>query len=147
MARVNHQTESMSESLSTTHTFVSTRIKQITDISTLIDEWSPQHTRAQIAFQKFDASIVAAEERAEAYFSAQRTLTELYHSDELRVRAEAEDNADFELYSQWRDRAHGVRQEALEIMQRLSDLDTDLQKLKAADGVLIRCRCIQRCAN
>ena len=130
MARVNHQTESMGASLNTTHTFVSTRIEQITDISTLINEWTPQYTRAQIAYQKFDASIVAAEERAEAYFAAQRALTEQYHSDELRVRAEAEDNSDFELYSQWRDRAHGVRQEALEIMKRLSDLDTDLQKLK-----------------
>ena len=129
MARVNHQTENMGESLDTTRAFVTSGIEQISDITTLIEEWSPRYAQARIAFQKFDAAIVAAEERAEAYFSVQKALTEKYHTEKLRA-PEADDHADFELYSLWRDRAHSVRAEALDIMNRLSDLDTDLQKIK-----------------
>ena len=130
MARVNHQTENMGVTFNTTRAFVTSGIEQISDIDTLIEEWSPRYSRAQIAFQKFDASIEAAEGRAEAYFLEQRALTENFRSQELRARAEAEDDSDYELYSQWRDRAHSVRAEALGIMNRLSDLDTDLQKIK-----------------
>ena len=127
---VNHQTERISESFDTTRAFVATGIEQINDLSALIEEWTPRYTQAQIAYRRFDAAIVAAEDRADAYFAAQRALTEGYDSEESRARAEAEDNADFELYRQWRERAHDVRGEALGIMNRLGDLDTDLQKLK-----------------
>lgn len=130
MSMVHHQTGRMSESLDDAGTFVSTEIEQITDISTLIGRWTPRYEQAQIAYRRFDAAIASAEDRAAGYFSAQRALTERYHSEEARARAEAEDDADFALYQQWRDRAHAVRAEALEILNRLSDMDTDLQKLK-----------------
>ena len=130
ISMVNHQTGRMGESLDNTRTFVSTQIEQITDISTLIKEWTPRYAQAQTAYRKFDAAIVSAEDMADAYFSAQRALTERYYSEELRSRAEADDETDFALYWQWRDRAHSVRSETLNIMNRLSDMDTDLQKLK-----------------
>ena len=120
----------MGESLDNTRTFVGTQIAQITDISTLINEWTPRYAQAQIAYRKFDAAILSAEDMADAYLSDQRALTERYHNEELRSRAEADDEEDFTLYRQWRDRAHSVRSEALNIMNRLSDMDTDLRKLK-----------------
>ena len=129
VSMVHHQTGSMSESFGEAGTFVSRDIKQITSISVLIDEWTPRYDNARITYQKFDSAIIAAERRAEAYFSAQRALTERYHSPESRVRAQAHDDSDFALYLQWRDRAHRVRAEALEIVNRLSDMDTDLRKL------------------
>ena len=130
ISMVNHQTGRMSESLGNTGTFVSTQIAQITDISTLIKEWTPRYAQAQTAYLKFDTAILSAEDMADTYFLAQRALTERYHSEELRSRAEADDEAAFALYRQWRDRAYSVRSEALNIINRLSDLDTDLQKLK-----------------
>ena len=129
VSMVHHQTGNMSVSLGDAGTFVSGDIKQITSIAVLIDEWTPRYDNARITYQKFDAAIIAAEQRAEAYFSVQRALTERYHNPESRARAQANDDADFALYLKWRDRAHTVRAEALEIMNRLSDMDTDLRKL------------------
>ncbi|MXY44600.1 MAG: hypothetical protein F4Y50_11210 [Dehalococcoidia bacterium] len=131
---VNHQTGRMGESLNSAGTFISTEISadvgQITDLSALLDEWSPRYQQAQTAYRKFDAAIVAAESSADAYFAAQRALTEGFHSEELRERAQADDNAEVEQYEQWRERARAVQEEALEIVHRLSDMDTTLEKLK-----------------
>ena len=131
---VNHQTGRMGESLDIARTFITTEISanigQITDISTLLDEWSPRYQQAQIGYRRFDAAIIAAENSADAYFAAQRALTERFHNQELRTRARADDDAEFQQYEQWRERASGVRAESLEIMHRLSDMDTALQKLK-----------------
>ena len=130
ISMVYHQTGSMGESLDDTGDFVSTEISNISSISTLLDEWDPRYEQAQTAYRKFDAAIVAAEDRAEAYFLAQRTLTEQYHDQELRAEARADDDADYALYHQWKDRAHYVREDALEIVNRLQDVDTGLRKLK-----------------
>ena len=131
---VDHQTGRMGESLDIARTFISTEfsaeIGQIADISTLLDEWSPRYQQAQTGYRRFDAAIIAAENNADAYFAAQRALTERFHNQELRTRAQADDDAEFQQYEQWRERAGGVRVEALEIMHRLSDMDTNLQKLK-----------------
>ena len=131
---VNHQSGRMSESLNSAGTFISAKISadigQITEISALLDEWSPRFQQAQTAYRRFDAAIIAAESSAEAYFSAQRALTEGFHSEDLRARAQADDDAEFEQYQQWRERARTVQEEALEIVHRLSDIDTTLQKLK-----------------
>ena len=136
---VNHQTGRMGESLNSAGTFISTEfsvdIGQITDISVLLDEWSPRYQQAQTAYRRFDAAIIAAENSADAYFAAQRALTEGFHSEELRIRARAEDDAEFGQYEQWRDRARAVQEEALEIVHRLSDMDTTLQKLKLRSGI------------
>lgn len=131
---VNHQTGRMSESLNSAGTFISTEISvdiaRITDISALLEEWSPRYEHAQTAYRKFDSAIIGAENSAEAYFAAQRALTEAFHSEELRERAQAEDDAEFALYEQWRHSARAIQEEALEIVHRLSDMDTTLQKLK-----------------
>lgn len=134
LSMVNHQTGRMGESLNRAGTFISAEISadvgQITDLPTLIDEWSPRYHQAQTAYRKFDAAIIAAESSADAYFEAQRALTEGFHSEETRARAQAVDDAEFAQYEQWRERARAVQEEALEIVQRLSDMDTTLLKLK-----------------
>ena len=132
ISMVNHQTGGMSESLRVTGDFVKTGISEISSISALLDEWTPRYHRAQTAYRKFDAAIIAAEDRANAYFLAQRTLTERYHNQELRALAQAEDATNYAHYGQWRDRAHSVRADALEIVNRLDDMDTGLKKLKLA---------------
>ena len=133
-SRVGHQTGRMGASLDSARTFISTEIStelgQITDISTLLDEWSPKYRQAQTGYRRFDAAIIAAENSADAYFAAQRALTERFHQPEMRAEAEAEDDAEWQQYEQWRERAKGVQAEALEVMHRLSDMDTGLQKLK-----------------
>ena len=131
---VNHQNGRMGASLNSAGTFIGTEISagigQITDLSALLDEWSPRYQQAQTAHRRFVAAIVAAESSADAYFAAQRALTEGFHSEKLRERAQADDDAEFEQYQQWRKRARAVQEEALEIVHRLSDMDTTLQKLK-----------------
>ena len=131
---VSHQTGRMGESLNSAGTFISTEISvdigQITDITALLEEWSPRYQQAQTAYRRFDAAITAAESSADAYFAAQRALTEGFHSEELRDRARADDDAEFAQYEEWRERARAVQEEALEIVHRLSDIDTTLQKLK-----------------
>ena len=135
---VNHQTGRMGESLDVARTFITTEISanigQITDISTLLDEWSPRYQQAQTGYRRFDAAIIAAENSADAYFAAQRALTERFHNQDVRTRALADDDAEFQQYEQWQERASGVRAEALEIMHRFSDMDTSLQKLKLRSG-------------
>ena len=134
LSMVNHQTGRMGESLNHAGTFIRAEISadvgQITDLPTLLDEWSPRYQQAQTAYRKFDAAIVAAESSADTYFAAQRALTEGFHNEETRARAQVDDDAEFAQYEQWRERARGVQEEALEIVQRLSDMDTTLQKLK-----------------
>ena len=134
LSMVNHQTSRMGESLNHAGTFISTEISadvgQITDLSSLLDEWSPRFQRAQTAYRKFDAAIAIAESSSDAYFAAQRALTAGFHSEESRAQARADDDAEFAQYEQWRERARGIQREALEIVQRLSDMNTTLQKLK-----------------
>jgi len=130
---VTHQSAGIGGALGDARTFISDEaadIGQIADIDDLLDEWTPRFQGAQAAYRRFDAAIMVAEDSAEAYFVAQRALTERFHSQELRARAKAHDDAEFESYGQWRERAHGVRAEALEILNRLSDMDTTLHKLK-----------------
>lgn len=138
---VNHQTGRMGDSLNSAGVFISTEISghigQITDISLLLDEWSPRYRRAQVAYSRFDAAINAAESSAEAYFEAQKALTDSFHSEELRERARMDDNAEIEQYEQWRKRARGVQQDALAIVRRLGDMDTTLQKLKLRSDFLL----------
>lgn len=130
ISMVNHQTVQMSQSLDVTDDFVNERISEITSISTLLTEWTPRFNAAQTAYTKFDAAIASAEKRAEIYFATQRALTERYNNPELRAEAKARDDEDFELYTQWQYQAHSVLAEALRIVQRLEDVDTDLQKIK-----------------
>ncbi len=127
---VYHQTENMTVSLVETNEVVAVNIAEVTDINQLLDQWSPRYENAQVAYQKFDSSIQAAELQAEAYFASQKALTMRYHDESRKTRAEAEDDADYELYSQWQNRAHMARDNALAIIHRLEDMETDLRKLQ-----------------
>ncbi|MDE2940225.1 MAG: hypothetical protein OXR67_15120 [Chloroflexota bacterium] len=127
---VHHQTENITVSLVETNEVVAVNIAEVTDINLLLEQWSPRYQRAQVAYQKFDSSIQAAELRAEAYFASQKALTMRYHDEARKARAKAEDDADYELYSQWQDRAHMARDNALAIIHRLDDMETDLRKLE-----------------
>ena len=138
---VHHQTDRMSETLGETGAFVTSNIatpavsaekqvSEITSISELIDEWEPRYNEPQTVYLKFDSAIVAAEQRAEAYFASQRALTERYNDLEKRARAQEYDDEDYSLYEEWRTRAHRARSHAQEIMAKLGDMDTDLRKLQ-----------------
>ena len=133
-ALVSHQTGQMSDSLNSAGTFIGTEFsigtEQIIDISTLLDKWSPKYQQAQTAYRKLEAAISTAEDSANAYFEVQRELTEEFHSEDLRERAQAEDDAEFMQYEWWRELASAIQMEALEIIHRLDDMDTTLQKLE-----------------
>ena len=133
---VHHQTDRMSNTLGETGAFVeanvapTNRVESITSISVLLSEWTPRYNMAKSAYTRFDAAIISAEARAEDYFISQRLLTERYHDPEKRELAEERDDADYDLYQQWRDQAHTVRDNARKILERLDDMDTDLKKLE-----------------
>ena len=131
---VNHQAEEVGDTLEGTGAFIDAELtvhpSQMRDISALIDVWSPKHQKAETAYRKFDAAITAAEDSADAYFAAQRTLTERIQDQELGALARAEDDAEFSQYERWQDRAHGIRANALQIIESLRDMDASLQKLK-----------------
>lgn len=117
-AMVDHQTGQVGESLGSAGSLISTEVAgvaSITNLSSLLDRWSRRYQRAQSAYHKFDTAIQAAEVQAESYFEAQRALTSSFHSDDLRAEAQAEDDAEFRQYEQWKEQAHSVRAEALKI--------------------------------
>ena len=127
---VSHQTQRMDTSLKSTSSVVAADVAAITSIQQLLDRWTPRYEQATLAYQRFDAAIRAAEQQAEAYFAEQRALTAGYHDDTRRAEREAGDEAEYGLYVEWRDRAHQVRSSAEAVVERLDDMDTDLQKLK-----------------
>ena len=130
VSMVQHQTTNMSIAVAETQATVKQDIASVRDVVTLMDIWEPRFQDAQMAYQKFDSSIMVAEDRAEAYFDAQRLLTAQFNDVEQRSRAEAQDNRDHVLYSEWRGRAHATRDSAKAILNRLEDMDTNLQKLE-----------------
>ena len=127
---VHHQTERMSVTLADTRTVVDEDIASVTDITELLDRWTPRYNRANAAYVRFDAAINLAEERAEGYFAAQRMFSERYHDQARKAQRQAYDDAVYEGYTRWRDQAHRTREDARSILNRLDDMDTDLQKLK-----------------
>ena len=130
MGLVHHQTGRMSGTLADTRTVVDEDIASVTNITELLGRWTPRYSEANAAYLRFDAAINLAEEQAEAYFTSQRTLTDRYHDQVKKAQAQDRDDANYELYNQWRDRAHRARENARRILDRLDDMDTDLRKLK-----------------
>ena len=139
-ALVSHQTQQIGASLEGAGTFidaeVSVDIGRITDVTALLDEWTPKYQRAETGYRKFDTAINAAEDSADAYLLAQRALTARIHDQELGALARADDEAEAHQYRRWRVGARGIRAEALEIMHRLGDMEATLQKLKLRSDFL-----------
>ena len=130
---VKHQTGALGASLADNQSFVADAgVEQITNLPALIKEWQPRYAHAQAAYSRFDSAIRYAEDRATTYLAAQEALTSRYNSEERRVQAEMSDRQDLALFQQWQERAHNIRAEAISIMERLADLDTDLRKLEMA---------------
>ena len=127
---VHHQTGRMSVTLANTSTVFDEDIASITDITELLNRWMPRYNRANAAYMRFDAAINLAEDRAEGYFAAHHTLSERYHDPARKAQRQAHDDAVYQGYARWRDQAHRTRDDARSILNRLDDMDTDLQKLK-----------------
>ena len=127
---VQHQTTRMTVTLSETKAVLDPEVSGITSIGALITEWTPRYDASRSAFHRFDAAIEAAEARAEAYFVSQRALTDRFHDEQQRAKATVRDNTEYALYLEWRGRAHQARAKAEGVLERLDDMDTDLQKLK-----------------
>ena len=132
---VHHQTGRMSMTLVDTRTVVDQDTSTVTDITKLLDRWTPRYNLANAAYLRFDAAINLAEEQAEAYFASQRALTDRYHDPERKAQAQTHEDANYELYRQWRERAHRARGNARSILNRLGDMDTDMQKLKLSTEI------------
>ena len=131
MTMVRHQTAGMSTALVDTSSFVEeVEIAKVTSIDTLLTLWEPHYSASRVAYTRFDAAIVLAEQQAAAYFAAKRALAERYHDPERKALAEQRDVDEFALYAAWRDRAHRTRDNAAAIMRRFDDVDTDLQRLE-----------------
>lgn len=130
---LSHQTMRIDTSLRSTGslvTTVTTDISEIASIEQLMDEWTPRYEQALMAYARFDAAIIAMERQAEASFAEQRALTAGYHDDELRAKREANDEAQYAIYSEWLNHSHQVRANARKVLNHLEDMNTDLQKLK-----------------
>ena len=133
MGQVVNQADRMDNSLNDAGSYVEQEItevdvKSITDIGTLIDEWKPRYSSALAAYNRFDASIESATERADEYFEAQAELTERYNSRARREEARARDQAEFARFVEWRNSANQKLQLATAIMRRMEDMDIDLEK-------------------
>ena len=127
---VHHQTARISGTLADTRAVMKEDISSVTDISELLARWTPKYDAANAAYLRFHAAINLAEERAEAYFAAHRAFTERYHDPVRKAQRQAHDDAVYAGYVRWRDQAHRTRADARSILNRLDDMDTDLQKLK-----------------
>ena len=127
---VSHQTMRMDTSLQQTSSVVITDVSTITGIHQLLEVWTPRYEQAVLAYAKFDAAIIAAEQQADAYFIEQTALTAKYNDPVLRAKRQVNDEMEYHRFGTWRDSAHQVRSNARRVLDRLEDMDTDLHKLK-----------------
>lgn len=128
----HNQSRNMSTTMDDAGDFIHTEIAKINSIDSLLDEWNPRYNRAQSALVKFDAAIVAAEQRADDYLAAQSALTEQINDPQRRARAQADDQTDRANYAQWRTQAHRARDQARQIVILLDDMDAILRKQELA---------------
>ena len=127
---VDYQTGGVSNPIGNTGHLVERNIAEITDVAELIAEWTPRYQATKEAFKKFDLAIVAAEEQAELYFQSQSDLTAQLNDHDLRIRAQARDDAYEKQFLEWQVLAHHVRSQARTIILRLDDMDIELKKLE-----------------
>ena len=129
---VKRQTTGMSASLVDTGAFVETKVKvsEIASLPVLMQEWKPLYKNAHSSYRKLESAVAAMEERAEEYFEAQRALTQKFHDPAGKARAQAVDESHYARYTQWKDQAHRIKEQSRSILNRLDDMDTELEKLK-----------------
>ena len=109
-------------------------IAKITNIDTLIVEWSPRYDAAKVAYVKFSASVNNAKSRAADYFAQQQAITEQIRDPDNQAKARQEDERDLILYRQWETKAHLALDVAEQIGIQLDDMDANLRKVKLRAG-------------
>lgn len=103
---------------------------EVTDIHALLARWEPRYNDAKAAYIKLESAISVAKTSAAGYLDAQRAITERIHDPDTKLRAQQDDDRDWELYQQWAEHADAVLAEAQAIGLRLDDMDASLRKLE-----------------
>ena len=106
----------------------------VADINVLLARWEPRYNNAKAAYLKLDSAITVAKNSAAGYFEAQRAITERINDPGAKLRAQQDDDRDWDLYQQWAERADAVLAEAHAIGLRLDDMDASLRKLELRAG-------------
>ncbi|MYC36443.1 MAG: hypothetical protein F4X66_05965 [Chloroflexi bacterium] len=105
-----------------------------TDIHELLARWEPRYNNAKAAYPKLESAITVAKSSAADYFAAQRAITGRINDPDAKLRAQQDDERDWDLYRQWEERADAVLAEAYAIGLRLDDMDAGLRKLELRAG-------------
>ena len=131
MEMVSHQTANMSEALEDIGEFIEVvEIAKVTQVNELITLWEPFYDSSRTIYERFDASIILAEQRAIGYLEAKKALTELYHDPEKQAEARLRDEEEQALFEVWLEQAYQTREDAWDILLRFEDMDTDLRRLR-----------------
>ncbi len=102
--------------------------ERVAAIENLRDTWSPRYRQAEEEHRRLAYRIEHADRAAEQYFSVQTELTGQIKNGDERRRAEASDQAEMEVYRQWRAQAHRTMNQADRIMDDLHDMDIRITK-------------------
>ena len=102
--------------------------ERVAAIENLRDTWSPRYRRAKNEHRRLAYRIEHADRAAKQYFSVQTELTGYIKNREERRRAEASDQAEMEVYRQWRAQAHQTMNQADRIIVAFSDMDIRITK-------------------
>ena len=102
--------------------------ERVAAIENLRETWSPRYRQAEEEHRRLTYRIEHADRAAEQYFSVQTELTGHIKNREERRRAEASDQAEMEVYRQWRAQAHRTMNQADRIMDDLHDMDIRITK-------------------
>ena len=102
--------------------------ERVAAIENLRDTWSPRYRQAEEEHRRLAYRIEHADRAAKQYFSVQTELTGYIKNREERRRAEASDQAEMEVYRQWRAQAHQTMNQADRIMDDLHDMDIRITK-------------------
>lgn len=134
-AQTTTATKGSSESRSSSTTKAEpVEVASIADLDTLLIVWEPRYNAAKLAHAKFKSSIANAKNRAEEYFAQQQVITERMQDPDNLDRARQEDEADRQLYEQWKERANAALETADQIVVQLDDMNENLKKMELRAG-------------